>query len=48
VWPSVGGITHRVEGGRTGGTMAGLMRRATNTIRYSGQLPLARGVDLTI
>jgi aldehyde dehydrogenase (NAD+) len=24
------------------------MRRATNTINYSGELPLAQGVDFTV
>jgi aldehyde dehydrogenase (NAD+) len=37
-------------GGRESGTDAwkGYMRRATNTVNYSGQLPLAQGVDFTV
>jgi aldehyde dehydrogenase (NAD+) len=37
-------------GGRESGSDAwkGYMRRATNTINYSGQLPLAQGVDFAI
>ena len=37
-------------GGRESGSDAwrGYMRRATNTINYSGQLPLAQGVDFTV
>jgi len=37
-------------GGRESGSDAwrSYMRRATNTINYSGQLPLAQGVDFTI
>jgi aldehyde dehydrogenase (NAD+) len=37
-------------GGRESGSDAwkGYMRRATNTINYGGQLPLAQGVDFTV
>jgi aldehyde dehydrogenase (NAD+) len=37
-------------GGRESGSDAwrGYMRRATNTINYSGELPLAQGVDFTV
>ena len=37
-------------GGRESGSDAwrGYMRRATNTINFSGQLPLAQGVDFTV
>jgi aldehyde dehydrogenase (NAD+) len=37
-------------GGRESGSDAwkAYMRRATNTINYSGELPLAQGVDFTI
>lgn len=37
-------------GGRESGSDAwkGYMRRATNTINYSGRLPLAQGVDFTV
>jgi aldehyde dehydrogenase (NAD+) len=37
-------------GGRESGSDAwrGYMRRATNTINYSGKLPLAQGVDFTV
>jgi aldehyde dehydrogenase (NAD+) len=37
-------------GGRESGTDAwrGYMRRATNTVNYSGELPLAQGVDFSV
>jgi aldehyde dehydrogenase (NAD+) len=37
-------------GGRESGSDAwrGYMRRATNTINYSGELPLAQGVDFSV
>ena len=35
-------------GASPGGTVAAYMRRATNTVNYSGELPLAQGVDFTV
>lgn len=44
------GGERQTGGGRESGSDAwkGYMRRATNTINYSGRLPLAQGVDFTV
>ncbi|MDN5852934.1 MAG: aldehyde dehydrogenase family protein, partial [Actinomycetia bacterium] len=44
-----GGEKH-TGGGRESGSDAwrAYMRRATNTVNYSGELPLAQGVDFTV